>query len=206
VLQQQRKTPQATAPGTDGHVVHVASPALAPPGLPADAPLSLLRWYALRLRNRSEFAVRDALDRQGIESFLPTWEERSSWSDRIAKITRPLFTGYLFSRFVPELAQDAVLRTRGVVQILGIPTGKPEAIPDAVIRNLQLVAANPAALSPCAYVVGQWVAVVRGPFAGACGTVSRVKENPLRLTIPVEILGRAVSVQIDAADIEQETV
>jgi transcription antitermination factor NusG len=142
--------------------------------------------------------VRDELEAQGIEQFLPVWEETSRWSDRIAKVTRPLFTGYIFSRCVPTDVLQ-VLQTRGVCAVLG--TDGPEAIPDSVIANLQRIAANPAAVSLGAYAAGETVRVGRGPFAGVTGIITRVK-NGATLTIPVQILGRAVSVQIDSADIE----
>jgi transcription antitermination factor NusG len=45
------------------------------------------------------------------------------------------------------------------------------------------------------------VRVISGPFAGAEGTISRVKGGT-RLTIPVQILNRSVAVEIDAADTE----
>jgi transcription antitermination factor NusG len=156
-------------------------------------------WFALRLRSRFEFAVRDALAAQGIDQFLPTRAETARWTDRQVVTTKPLFSGYIFGRFDPVAAHDAVLRTRGVVQILGI--GAPEAVPDAVIANLQRIAAQPSPVSLCPYVAGETVTVARGPFAGVTGVISRVK-GASSLSIPVAILGRAVSVAIDAADID----
>jgi transcription antitermination factor NusG len=150
------------------------------------------------LKSRHEFAVRDLLRAAGIEEFLPTREVTTQWTDRIAKVTRPLFHGYIFIRCVQTDAAQ-VLRTRGVVQILGVE--RPEAIPDEVITNLQRLAALPAALAECPYVAGESVVVARGPFAGVAGVISRV-QGATSLSIPVEILGRAVSVRIDAADVE----
>lgn len=171
--------------GTHGHVVHPHGAA----------------WFALLLRSRHEFSTRDALVAQEIEQFLPTVEVTTRWTDRQVTTTRPLFPGYIFARFDPVNARElaAVYATRGVVSVLG--TDGPEAIPDAVIANLQRIAATPNALSLCAYVAGETVTVSRGPFAGVTGVISRVK-GATSLTIPVQILGRAVSVQIDAADIE----
>ncbi len=187
--------------GTDGRVAPSA-PARPIAAGPAEPPAPGARWFALRTRSRSEFAVRDALAAQGFEQFLPTWEQRTAWSDRIAKVTRPLFTGYIFSRFVPELAQDAVLQTRGVCNILGCVMGEPEAIPDAVIASLQrMAAAGPDALSLCPYVAGERIKVRCGAYAGIEGTVVRT-DGEMHLVVSVELLGRACRVKIDAADIE----
>ena len=143
--------------------------------------------------------MRDALDGLGIEPFLPTWEERSAWSDRIAKVTRPLFTGYIFSRFVPDDALK-VVQVRGVMQILGA-AGEPEPVSDAVIANLQRLAAMPDAFLPCPYVAGERVTVACGAYAGIEGIVVKTGGQS-HLVVSIELLGRSCRVAIDAADVE----
>jgi transcription antitermination factor NusG len=155
-------------------------------------------WFCLRTRSRHEFSVRDALAAQGIEHFLPTATTESRWTDRIAKVERPLFNGYIFARCVPTEAL-AVLRTRGAVQLLGVDG--PEIIPDEVIANLRRFVESPVPLSLGAYAAGETVRVMRGPFAGVAGVIRRVK-GATTLSIPIEILCRVVSVEIDAADVE----
>jgi transcription antitermination factor NusG len=156
-------------------------------------------WYALRVRSRFEFSVREQLRAASIEEFLPTWEELTAWSDRTNLTTRPIFPGYIFSRFSPA-HRGEVLSTRGVVGILG--TNGPEPIPDEQIANLRTFVESRAAVAPCAYVVGVAVRVERGPFAGVEGIVTRAK-GVATLTISVEILGRSVSVALDPADVEE---
>ena len=181
----------SVVPGTHGRVAH-------PAGRLDLA--SMPRWYALRTRGRFEFSVRDELETQGIEQFLPTWQETTRWMDRIAKVTRPLFTGYIFSRFVPACA-PTILQTRGVVQILSAD-GQPAPISDDEIASLRCVVDSPAAFERVPYVAGSTVRIERGPFAGVSGVVTRT-QGAATLTIPITILGRAVSVQIDVADVKQ---
>lgn len=141
----------------------------------------------------------EGLRANGIEEFLPTFTEETRWTDRTRSTTRPLFTGYIFARFDPTAA-TTVLQTRGVVQILSIDS-QPVAIADQVIADLRRFLDSPAPVASCPYVAGAPVRVARGPFAGVTGVISRVK-GATTLTVPVEILGRAVSVQIDAGDVE----
>lgn len=155
-------------------------------------------WYVLRTRSRFEFSVRDELERRSIESWLPTFTEESRWSDRVATVTRPLFPGYLFARLNGNAAQ--VKSTRGVVDVLSLDQ-KPVPVSDDEVANLRRVVEAPKPVISCAYVAGSRVTVKRGPFAGVSGIVSRVK-NGATLTIPVEILGRSVSVEIDLADVK----
>lgn len=146
-----------------------------------------------------DFVTRDLLDAAGFATFCPTRTVETRWTDRTAITTRPLFPGYLFARFTPN-ERAAILATRGVVQILG--TGTPEPIADSVIAGLRRAVDSPHAVALCPYVAGETVRVARGPFAGVAGVVTRVT-GATTLTIPVEILGRAVSVQIAAEDIEE---
>jgi transcriptional antiterminator RfaH len=160
-------------------------------------PPGVLHWHALRIKSRHEFATRDALREAGIEEFLPTCEVSSAWSDRTQIVTKPLFPGYTFARFDP--AQKARVFVRGVLEILSLDQ-VPVPIPDDVIEDLHRVVLSRRTAGLCPYVPGSAVTVSRGPFAGCRGVVTRTSGNAL-LSIPVEILGRSVSVQIDAKDV-----
>jgi transcription antitermination factor NusG len=158
------------------------------------------RWFALRTAPNAEARVAERLRRNGIEEFLPTWVETSRWSDRQKQVTRPLFAGYLFA-FFDRANATTILQTAGVLQILG--TDELSAIPDDEIAALRAVVDSPHAIERCPYVAGATVTVERGPFAGIKGIVTRTRGSAL-LTIPITILGRAVSVEIDAADVKAE--
>lgn len=164
----------------------------------AGAPLP--SWYALRVRSRADFAVRDLLRAAGIEEYLPTYDETVKWTDRERVTTRALFPGYIFARFLPS-DSPALLQTRGVVQILGTGNGEYSAIPDVVIADLRRIVGARVPVAGCPYVAGAAVRVAKGPFAGVTGVITRVK-NATTLSVPVEILGRSVAVSIDAADVE----
>lgn len=164
-------------------------------------PPPVVRWYALRLRSRFEFSVRDTLRAAGIEEFLPTMATESRWSDRTAIVTRALFPGYLFARFDDATAAADIVATRGVVEILSIGL-RPEPISDDAIADLRRAVESRAIVGTCPYVAGSTVRVKSGPFAGIEGIVTRVKDGAL-LTIPMPILGRSVNVAIDASDVEK---
>lgn len=160
-----------------------------------------VRWYALRTRSRHEFSVRDELALLGIERFLPTYTETTRWTDRNTVTTRPLFAGYIFARFDP-LARASVFVARGVVEILSLDQ-RPVPIPDDEIAALKRAVDSPAAFERVPYVAGSTVRIESGPFAGISGIVTRT-QGSATLTIPITILGRAVSVRIDAADCKAE--
>lgn len=175
---------------TGGHVVH--SPA-------GSDSIPRYRWYALRTAPHMEFRVAERLTGQGIERFLPTWTETTQWTDRQKRAIRPLFKGYLFARFDRADATFLLHQIPGILQILG--TDELSAIPDDEIAALRAAVDSPFTIERCPYVAGAMVMVERGPFAGVKGIVSRTRGSAF-LTIPITILGRAVSVEIDAADVK----
>jgi transcription antitermination factor NusG len=158
-------------------------------------------WYAVRVRSNTEFRVRDRMNAAGIAEYLPTYDETVRWTDRTKLVTRPLFPGYIFVRIDRFLAAAEVLATAAVIQILG--ANELSSIPDHVIADLRRVVESPAPVACCPYVAGVRVRVKRGPWTGMIGVVERTRGATL-LWIPIEILGRSVSVPIDTADVEKE--
>lgn len=178
----------------------LSAPAPHPPaGHEACQRVSPALWYALRTRSNYERRVADALLAYGIEKYLPTYSETMHWARRMKVTVHALFPGYLFARFERFAGAAAVLSITGVIAILG--NNELSSISGDEIANLRRVAESPAPIARCPYVAGAKVTVARGPFAGVSGIVRRVK-GETTLTIPVEVLGRSVSVQIDAADVE----
>jgi transcription antitermination factor NusG len=158
-------------------------------------------WYAIYVMSNAEFVVEDALRAHGIESFLPTWTEVTAWSDRKKKVERPLFRGYLFARCAPEALQH-IVRIAGVIEIL--PSSlKPVPVDAADIENVRRVLAAGLPAAPCDYVTGDAVRIDKGPLAGVKGIVQRTKDGT-RVIVKIEMLKRAVSVEIESRDLVKE--
>lgn len=177
--------------GTHRHGVHSAPDAIFTP--------TCSTWFACRVRSRREFRVRDQLTDAGIEWFLPTWTEEVRWTDRSNSTVRPLFTGYIFIRTEPG-ALHLARRIAGVVQVLGYTPGDAAAVSDREIASLRIAVASRQPLAECPYVAGERVRVQTGPLAGTTGVVTRSK-GATRIVIAIELLRRAVSVEIDAKDL-----
>ena len=158
------------------------------------------RWYAVRTRSRHEKQVRAQLaDRPGIDVFLPLWERRSRWKDRIKRIQVPLFPGYCFARFArPERLR--VLRAVGVVGLVGVG-GEPEPIPEGEIEAIRTLAASRLSYEPFPFLTeGMTVEVVRGPLMGVRGRLLR-RDRECRVVLSVTLIRQSVSVEIDAVDV-----
>ena len=156
-------------------------------------------WYAVRTRSRHEKAVRDQLDKQGIEPLLPTVKRLSQWKDRKKEVEVPLFAGYCFVRFAPQ-DKLPVQKVSGVVAIVGSGS-QPEPIPEDEINALRTLMTSVLPFDPHPYLhEGMLVEVVRGPLQGLHGMLLR-KEKRHRLVIGVRLIQQAAAVEIDVGDV-----
>jgi transcription antitermination factor NusG len=159
------------------------------------------QWFAIWTRSRHEQVVREQLERKQFEAFLPTITKWSRWKDRKKKIDWPLFPGYCFARFDPNDAL-AILKCTGVVNIVSFE-GKPAPIPPYELDSIRLLIDSELQFDPCPLIhEGMMVEVVHGPLRGVVGRLMRKDPHKARLVLSVNLIGQAVSVEVDAADVK----
>lgn len=165
----------------------------------SEAASNEFQWYAIWTRSRHEKVVREQLEQKAIEAFLPTIGKWSRWKDRKKKIDWPLFPGYCFARFDAQ-NRLPVLTCDGVVQIIGV-NGVPSPIPAFEVEGIRQLVESDLQYDPCPLVKeGDMVRVVSGPLKGVVGRLTR-KGAHARLMLSVDLIGQAVSVEVDAADV-----
>lgn len=153
------------------------------------------KWFALRVRSGSEKVVAAIAENKGVEHFLPMYQCRRRWSDRMKSLDLPLFPGYLFCRLNPEYRLP-VLTIPGVQHFVGV--GKvPVAIEEAEIGALQAAARSGLRTEPWPYLaVGQRVRLEQGPLEGLEGFLIEVRKQQ-RIVVSVQLLMRSVTVEIE---------
>ena len=153
------------------------------------------QWFALTTKPRYERATARYLRLKGLEEFVAACRTRRRWSDRLKEIEEQLFPGYLFCRFTYE-QRLAVLNSPGVLSIVGY--GKqPAPVDDSEIAALRAIVDSGARAWPWPCLrIGQRVRIEQGCLQGVAGTL--VRENDFwRVVVNIEILQRAVAVEID---------
>ncbi len=161
-----------------------------------------LQWFAIWTRSRHEQAVREQLDRKHIDVFLPTMTRWSRWKDRKKKIDWPLFPGYCFARF-DGADTLPILKCSGVVSIVSFE-GRPAPIPPVELDSIRLLVSSELQFDPCPLIhEGMMVEVVGGPLRGVVGRLMRKDIHKARLVLSVDLIGQAVSVEVDAGDVRQ---
>jgi transcription antitermination factor NusG len=160
------------------------------------------RWYAVQTRSRFEKVVRAELASRGIDNYLAEFTQVHQWKDRKKAVEMPLFPGYVFARF-REMGKERleVLRTTGVVRILGVGSGM-EPIPDGEIDSIRQLLKSGNRFYPWPFVhEGSWVRMRRGALAGVEGRLIQIKSQT-RLVLSVDLLSRSIATEVDARDVE----
>jgi transcription antitermination factor NusG len=169
---------------------------------PSSLSTSLHPWYALQVRSRYEMGVARQLRGMGYEEFLPLYECRKRWSDRVKEVQTPLFPGYLFCRFDPQ-NRLPILKTPGVIQVVGY-SRQPIPVDEDEIKSIQMLVTSGIPNQPWPFLsVGQKVRIESGPFRGLEGALVEFKGNR-RLILSVSLLQRSVAVEMDAAFVRSE--
>src|SRR5262249_52667076 len=118
-------------------------------------------WFAVQAKTTHEKRVASLLSYQNYECFLPLYNCRRRWSDRIKQVELALFPGYVFSRFDYQL-RGPILRTPSVTGIVGMG-GKPVAIDPDEIAAIKRAARSGMSMRPHPFLqVGQYVRIEGG--------------------------------------------
>ena len=93
-----------------------------------------------------------------------------------------------------------MLKCTGVVSIVSF-NGEPAPVPDHEIESIRTLVTSTLPYDPCPTIkTGTMVEVSHGPLKGVVGRLTR-KGTQARLVLSVDLIGQAVSVQVDAADV-----
>jgi transcription antitermination factor NusG len=158
-------------------------------------------WYAIYTRYRHEKAVDQILTSKGLETFLPLYASAHRWKDRTKLVSLPLFPCYVFIKEGLDRRLD-IMTTPGFHALVSAG-GQPVAIPADEIEAIRRAVESGSNVSPHPFLkCGERVRVKCGPLTGVEGILVRVK-NQCRLVISVEMLGKAVAVEVDTYLVEK---
>jgi transcription antitermination factor NusG len=173
-------------------------------GQPTSCEAQSSTWHALYTRYQHEKSVTAILSEKGFEVFCPMYPEVHRWKDRKKEVNLPLFPGYLFFADGLERKID-LLSTPGVSAIVSIGNS-PAVVPEEEISALRIAADSSRRMAPHPYLKeGDKLRVKSGPLAGVEGILQRWKDV-YRLVLSVELLGRAVSVEVDLSDLQRNAL
>jgi|SRR5579871_181523 len=156
-----------------------------------------MNWFAVQVRTNQELRVGNYLGEHGFEQFVPTYQCRKRWSDRVKTVELALFPGYIFCRFDPQ-DRLPILKAPGVIQIAGY-NRVPVPVEENEIRGIHSAVSSGLPNQPWPFLnVGDRVRIEAGPLRGQEGFLIEFKGS-YKLILSITLLHRAVAVEIDGA-------
>ncbi len=180
-----------------------------------------INWYVIRAVSGQEKKIKSYLDneilRQKLEEVIPqvlipaekVYEMRNG-KKRVRE--KSFFPGYiLISADLSNIrALDLITNMPGVLGFLGNSSGTsktPVALRQSEINRIlgKVDEQTQEVVAPTsAYLRGESVKVVDGPFSGFVGTVEEVFDERKKLNVVVKIFGRNTPVELSYAQVEKE--
>src|SRR4051812_35275017 len=154
-----------------------------------------LCWHVLYVKSRQEKALAEELAAMGIDHYLPLERQLRFHRNRKTHVELPLFPGYLFLHGTIDEVYSAD-RTKRVARLIRV---SDQLQIERDLNNLKLALTNGTPLRAHAYLSrGTRVEVRTGPLQGLQGIVEDSSRLD-RVILQVEMLARAVSLEIDGA-------
>ncbi len=158
-------------------------------------------WYAVYTKHQHEKSATNFLTRKGFEVLLPLYRAPHRWKDRVQVVALPVFPCYLFLRTKLERKLE-ILQTPGVFWLVG-NGGHASLMPNCEIESIRKITESSEWFEPHPYLKsGDRVRVLSGPLAGVEGILTRIK-NRYRVVLSVELLQKAVAVEVDISAVER---
>jgi len=156
-------------------------------------------WHVLHVSSNYEKRVAQHLTVRSVEHYLPLYTGRVKWTDRTVMAERPLFSGYVFARFLPQ-NRISVISTPGVLRLLG--DGERDMVSCAEIDKIRTGLASGLVLRPHSYVsVGMRVRVRDSVFAGIEGVVTELRHQ-CRVVIALAAVHQCFSLEVPLDGLE----
>ncbi len=155
-------------------------------------------WFVIRTRTRHEQILSRDLHARGVAHFLPLIKVARTYAGRHAVVEAPLFAGHLFVRGSAEQAKSAV-GNRRIAKVVHVSDQNQL---DGELRNLHLALNVDTPLHPLPFLSqGVRVEVRGGPLRGLQGVIESTDQRE-RIILQVQVLGQAVSVEVDPTLVE----
>ena len=156
-----------------------------------------MHWYAIHSKPRQEVRALDNLQRQGFEAWLPMLTVEKVLRGKLANVTEPMFSRYLFIRLDTEQTNWSPIRsTLGVSRLVSFGN-RPAVVADELIQALQTV---PQRAPERLFQPGQTIKIVSGPLKGIEGIFQQA-DGEHRAMVLIDLLNKQHRVTTQMQDL-----
>lgn len=164
------------------------------------------KWYIVHTYSGHENKVAKSL-RQRVESMgfenrifdiiVPTRDTVKVSAGKKETVQEKIFPGYVLVKMVLDDESWLLVRTtQGVTAFIGAGN-KPTPISDREVEAIQKFMATEEPLYKTAFIKGEAVKIIDGPFADFLGSIDEIDEARGKLKVLVSIFGRETPVELD---------
>lgn len=141
------------------------------------------KWLAFYTKPKSEIKTTQRLQKKGYSAYCPVVQTLSQWTDRKKKITKPLFTSYIFVH-VDEKRRSQLFDDPGMVATV-YHDGKPAVLRDSDIELIHRIEkyGTEVEVSTEKVDVGDEVMIPEGPFRGFIGVINAIDKHRIRVYV-----------------------
>ena len=156
-----------------------------------------MHWYAIHSKPRQEERALDNLQRQGFEAWLPMLTVEKVLRGKLANVTEPMFSRYLFIRLDTKQTNWSPIRsTLGVSRLVSFGN-RPAVVADELIQALQTV---PQRAPERLFQPGQTIKIVSGPLKGIEGIFQQA-DGEHRAMVLIDLLNKQHRVTTQMQDL-----
>jgi transcriptional antiterminator RfaH len=164
----------------------------------------MISWYAVHTRPHAEMRALENLLRQGYEAYLPRYRTEVRHARRLQTVLRPLFPRYLFAGVDRTgMPWRPILSTVGVSDLVRSGDEPLPVAPEIVeaLRTQEGMGAFDALARRYTPRLGDLVRISAGAFEDMIGRLIELRDQD-RVVVLLDLLGRKVRAQIQAAAVE----
>jgi len=164
------------------------------------------KWFIIHTYSGHENKVAKTLKQRvqslGFENkifdiIVPTRSTIKVTGGKKETVDEKIFPGYVLVRMVLDDESWLLVRTtQGVTAFIGAG-GKPTPISDKEVEAIQKFMKTEEPLYKTAFIVGEAVKIVDGPFTDFLGAIDEIDETKGKVKVLVSIFGRETPVELD---------
>ena len=141
-----------------------------------------MSWFVAKTRPKGEFKAMNFFNSVGINSYVPSYQTKRMWSDRIKKVIVPAISGYVFFEIVKINFELINLNPYTKCVVRGID-GAPAVIKENEIAALKKHLSGEPTNTEVSFYEGQNIKVCSGPFMLKKGIVNKVSDSKVMINI-----------------------
>ncbi len=141
-----------------------------------------MSWFAAKTKHRGEFKALNFFNSIGINSYVPSYQTKRIWSDRIKKVTVPAINGYIFFE-LPKLDFNLINVNPFTKNVVKKANGTPAIIKENEIATMKRHLNGESFKSKKNLYDGQNIKICSGPFMFKKGTVNKVGDTKVVINL-----------------------